>query len=67
VTQLESDFCVVGAGYAGLMAAYRIHKAGHSVTLLDAKPRIGGRTWTEHHSDGTPNLVMSGNANLDSG
>jgi hypothetical protein len=52
VTQLESDFCVVGAGYAGLM---------------DAKPRIGGRTWTEHHSDGTPNLVMSGNANLDSG
>ena len=53
MAQLESDFCVVGAGYAGLTAAYRIHQAGHSVTVLEAGPRIGGRTWTAHLSDGT--------------
>ncbi len=54
MSQLESDFCVVGAGYAGLTAAHRIHKAGHSVTVLEAAPRIGGRTWTTYLSDGTP-------------
>ena len=53
MSQIESDFCVVGAGYAGLTAAYRIHQAGHSVTVLEAGPRIGGRTWSAHLSDGT--------------
>jgi monoamine oxidase len=53
MSQIESDFCVVGAGYAGLTAAYRIHQAGHSVTVLEAGARIGGRTWSAHLSDGT--------------
>ena len=52
--QLESDFCVVGAGYAGLAAAHRVHQAGNSVTVLEAAPQIGGRTWTANLSDGTP-------------
>ena len=50
---LESDFCVVGAGYAGLTAAHRLQK-NHSVTLLEAAPRFGGRGWMEFLSDGTP-------------
>lgn len=53
MAQITSDFCVVGAGYAGLTAAYRIHQAGHSVTVLEAGPRIGGRTWSAQLSDGT--------------
>lgn len=53
MARLETDFCVVGAGYAGLTAAYRLHQAGHSVTVLEASPRIGGRTWSAHLSDGT--------------
>src|SRR5258708_35423330 len=53
MAQHESDFCVVGAGYAGLTAAYRLHRAGHSVTVLEVAPRIGGRTWTAPLSDGT--------------
>ena len=52
MSALESDFCVVGAGYAGLTAAYRLHQEGHSVTVLEASPRVGGRTWCAHLSDG---------------
>jgi monoamine oxidase len=52
--QLESKYCVVGAGYAGLAAAYRLHQKGHSVTVLEAGSHAGGRVWTEHLSDGTP-------------
>lgn len=51
--ELESDFCVVGAGYAGLAAAYRLQQKNRSVTLLEAAPRFGGRVWTERLSDGT--------------
>src|SRR5258706_3723170 len=51
---LEADFCVVGAGYAGLAAAYRIHQQQRSVIVLEAGPQVGGRVWTKHLSDGTP-------------
>ena len=33
---------VVGAGYAGLVAAYSAVQAGHSVTVLEAAPTAGG-------------------------
>ena len=34
---------VVGAGIAGLGAAYSMHKAGVEVTVLEATPHVGGR------------------------
>lgn len=37
---------VIGAGIAGLAAAQYLHKAGHEVTILEAKDRIGGRVYT---------------------
>lgn len=37
---------VIGAGYAGLTAARDLTLAGQKVLLLDARDRIGGRTWT---------------------
>ena len=52
--RVEADVCVVGAGYAGLTAALRLHQAGKSVAVLEARDRIGGRIWTEHLADGTP-------------
>ncbi len=37
---------VVGAGIAGLAAAYELSRAGHRVTVLEARSRIGGRVLT---------------------
>jgi monoamine oxidase len=37
---------VLGAGVAGLSAAYELGKAGYHVTVLEARDRVGGRNWT---------------------
>jgi monoamine oxidase len=44
---------VVGAGLAGLHAAWRLHRAGVDVVVLEARDRVGGRTWSHQLSDGT--------------
>jgi monoamine oxidase len=37
---------VIGAGIAGLVAAYELLRAGHDPVLLEARPRVGGRIYT---------------------
>lgn len=48
--QVEADVCVVGAGFAGLTAARRLTQAGRSVVVMEARPRVGGRTWTDRRN-----------------
>ncbi|RNE66830.1 FAD-dependent oxidoreductase [Cryobacterium tepidiphilum] len=45
---LERDIVVIGAGPSGLTAAWELKKAGLSVAVLEARDRVGGRTWTSN-------------------
>ncbi len=43
---LERDVVIIGAGPSGMTAARELKKAGLSVAVLEARDRVGGRTWT---------------------
>lgn len=45
--QRPGHVIVIGAGMAGLAAARRLADAGVQVTVVEARDRIGGRTWTD--------------------
>jgi monoamine oxidase len=51
--RLQTDYCVVGAGFAGLSAARRLRDCGKSVALLEARDRVGGRVWNRTAADGS--------------
>jgi monoamine oxidase len=42
---MDADVIVLGAGFAGVAAARDLYEGGQRVVVLEARDRIGGRTW----------------------
>lgn len=49
----KADVVVIGAGLAGLSAARTLARSSVDVLVLEARNRVGGRTWSRPASDGT--------------
>lgn len=43
-----SRVAIIGAGFAGLVAARELEAAGCAVEIFEARDRVGGRAWTDH-------------------
>lgn len=52
----QKSCVVIGAGFAGLSAAFKLKNAGWKVTILEARDRIGGRVFSYSFKQ-NPNLV----------
>ena len=50
--EYEADVAVVGAGFAGIVAARELQKAGVSAVVVEARDRVGGRVLNEPIGDG---------------
>jgi monoamine oxidase len=48
---MDADVIVVGAGLAGLRAADLLSAQGRTVRVLEARDRVGGRTWSKTVDD----------------
>jgi monoamine oxidase len=54
------DTIVCGAGFAGVTAARELSRAGHNVLVLEARDRLGGRTWYKHDETHDRSLELGG-------
>jgi monoamine oxidase len=52
-SSLSVDVVVVGGGLSGLQAAHDIQKAGYSCVVLEARDRVGGKTWSQPTKGGS--------------
>lgn len=52
------DVIVIGAGLSGLKAATTAHASKHSVLVLEARDRVGGKTWSVPLSSGRGSVEL---------
>lgn len=53
---IDRDVVIIGAGPSGLTAAHALQQAGRTVAVLEARDRVGGRTWTDEIQGATLEL-----------
>ena len=57
---MDYEAIVVGGGFGGMTAARDLHDAGHSVLVLEARDRLGGRTWYKPFRESTKRIEFGG-------
>ncbi len=60
----SKDVIIIGAGISGLVAAYELKRAGHNVTILEARDRIGGRVLTVREPFSDEHFAEAGAARI---
>ncbi|GAA0330893.1 FAD-dependent oxidoreductase [Bacillus carboniphilus] len=45
--QNDYDVIIIGGGFSGITAARELSLLGHKVAILEARDRLGGRTWCD--------------------
>ncbi len=48
----RTETVIIGGGFSGLAAARELHRHGRPFLLLEARDRLGGRTYTRRFEDG---------------
>lgn len=51
---IPSEVTIIGGGLTGLCIAYLLKQKGQSVHILEARPRLGGRIFTQHQAPAAP-------------
>jgi monoamine oxidase len=49
---MQTDILIIGGGLSGLIATWQLRNAGISASLIEARPRFGGRVLTVRGDDG---------------
>lgn len=63
----DSPVLIVGAGIAGLTAAYRLEQQGVPVRIVEAQSRVGGRMWSLRDRFADGQVVELGGELIDTG
>ena len=50
----DTEVAIVGGGAAGIAAARRLRSANVDCLILEARPRLGGRAWTNNDDPASP-------------
>lgn len=61
----DAKVLIVGAGIAGLTAAYRLHQAGVPVDVIEARQQVGGRLRSVTRTADSPGVVELGGEFID--
>lgn len=61
------SIAIIGAGLAGLTAAYRLRQAGYAATIYEASTRAGGRCFTGRGDFNEGQIIEHGGELIDTG